>query len=290
MNRYILFAALLIVAAVSCASPSQEDLLARFTRPWRDHPIWHDGQAEVALYEATRTIYGKPRRYSARLYTNKEHASAKSKTKSADGRGRAVFKHHLREDIATENYHYHFSTMCYVGTNDLKSLKLEMGSQEDCGATFKQYVNHAGTCVWRQHSCFPNEGHASGSYPPEKRFVFQDALGLVLRGYPFEHPLAGLDLLVLPDQTTTQHSGPKPVPMRLTFVGRDTLELPVGNVEAYHLRLTTTPADRQDAVVHDYWFAQAAAPPWLHVMVQYQGPAGLTYRLERLERRAYWRR
>ena len=147
-----------------------------------------DGKAECATYEATRTIYDKPRAYTARIYINKEHASPETFTKSSDGTGRAVFKLHVRDDIPTENYTYHYSTMCYVGQDDLKSLKLDMGSQEDCGATFKQYINHAGTLRWRQQSYFPNEGERADELKPEPNFAFQDALPLILRGYPFDNP------------------------------------------------------------------------------------------------------
>ncbi len=286
MNRSFVFLGIMFAGAFACASQLIDDSLARFTRSWRDHPIWHDGKAEIAVYEATRSIYGQPRKYSARLYTNKEHASAKTKTKAPDNQGRAVFKHHLREDVTTDNYNYHFSTMCFVGTDDLKSLKIDMGSQEDCGATFKQYVNHADTCVWSQFSYFPEEGHVAGSYPSPANLVFQDALSLVLRGYPFEDPVPPIGLMVLGDQTTTRHSSPEPIPMQLTYLGHDTCDLPIGKIDAYHLRLEAV----DHAAVHDYWFSQSAKAPWLHVMVKYQGPAGLVYQLEQLERRSYWDR
>ena len=78
---------------------AEDDPFADLTRAWRDDPVWYDGQAEVAVYDATRTIYGKLRHYTATLYTNKEHASPTTFTKSADDRGRAVFKQHLRENI-----------------------------------------------------------------------------------------------------------------------------------------------------------------------------------------------
>src|SRR5690606_20618065 len=102
--------------------------IAAFDHAWEDDRAWHDGKAEVARYDATRTIYGKVRHHVATLYTNRELAdAAPTFTKSSDNRGRSVFKHHLREDIQTENYAYHYSTMAYVGTRDFKSLKLDVG-------------------------------------------------------------------------------------------------------------------------------------------------------------------
>lgn len=262
------------------------DALDGLTRSWRDDPVWHDGQAECATYEATRTIYGTPRPYTARVFINKEVASPDTFTKSADSKGRAVFKVHIRDDIPTENYTYHFSTMSYVGVDDLKSLKLDMGSQEDCGATFKQYVNHAGKLRWRQHSYFPNEGERSGELEPGKHFAFQDALLLILRGYPFDDPPKTLELQLLRDQTDTHLTLPDELATGVSIVqyrGREVLDLPYGEVDAHHLVLWLAP----DWEEH-FWFA--ADPALRHAMVQHTGGHGIMYRLKALERRAYWRR
>lgn len=290
----------LIVCLVLTLSPavgaavqeSDADPFAGFTRAWRDDPVWYDGKAECAVYDATRTVYGKERRYTARIYTDKEVASPVTFTKSADGTGRAVFKHHVRDDIPTENYTYYYSTMVYVGTDDLKSLKLDMGSQEDCGATFKQYVNHAGSLSWDQFSYFPNEGHKRGGYTPAAGFVFQDALSLVLRGYPFDDPPDTLHVDAVPDQTNTRLSESRPLKSIITYEGVETLELPIGEVRAHHVRFYHDEFPKGEyrlgiPQMHDYWFA--ADPALRHVMVQYRGPDGQSYRLRAVERRAYWR-
>ena len=295
MKRSLLTAALLLVVVpIACGrSQTEPDPFAAFTRAWRDHSIWHDGQAELAVYDATRDIYSQTRRYTARLYTNKELADKQTKTKSATGRGREVFKHHLREDIATKNYTYHYSTMCYVGTTDLKSLKIDMGSQEDCGTTFKQFVNHAGTCRWHQFSYFPDEGHRFGQYQPTKNFAFQDALSLVLRGYPFDTP-ADLELMVVPDQTSNRTSVAQPRAGRVKYVGLETLQLPIGQVDAHHLTFNYSPSvalqgGPEKSPIHHYWFAAESAAPWLHVMVRYEGPGGISYKLREHRRWAYWK-
>jgi len=280
-----LFAILISFSGCTQAQGS-DDPFASFTRDWRDDPVWHDGQAECATYEATRTIYGEPRAYTARIFINKEHASPKTFTKSKDNTDRPVFKLHTRDDIPTENYTYHFSTMCFVGTDDLKSLKLEMGSQEDCGATFKQYVNHAGTLSWRQQSYFPDEGEQAGQLKTMKHFAFEDALPVILRGYPFDHPPITLELQLLRDQTDTHLTLPDELKTGVAIIqyrGLETLSLPYGEMEAHHLVLWLAP-DWQT----DFWFA--ADPSLGHVMVRYEGAHGLAYNLKTLERRAYWRR
>jgi len=264
------------------ATSGAEPVFRNFTRHWRDDPTWHDGEAEVATYEAKRTIYGVERRYRARLYTNIEHASPHSKTKDPSGRGREVFKHHLREDAPTENYTYHFSTMCYVGVQDLKSLKIDMGSQDDCGATFKQIVNHAGKLTWDLFSYFPEEGKRSGSYEAPTNLLFADALSLILRGYPFDCPPEELRIMLLADQTLTRLTDVQPTPAKILYVGRESLELPAGPCEAHHLRVV--PEGR--AAPQDFWFASDGSAP----MLQFEGPGGVSFRLAEHDRRAYWKR
>jgi hypothetical protein len=276
----------LFAAVLAAALPQSRpvDPFASFTREWRDDPVWHDGKAEYAVYDARRTIYGKPRRFAARVITNREKADPATTTKAVEPGApgvRDVFKHHVRADVPTDNYAYHFSTMAYVGADDLKSLKLDMGSQEDCGATFKQFVNHGGNLEWRQSSYFPGEGAKSGSYAPPEGFVFEDALALVLRGYPFARP-DEIGLMVLPDQTTNKLGPATPVPATVTHVGRATLEVPFGKVDAHHLVLR-----REGAPERHYWFA--ADPGLLHVLVRQEGP-DLELSLRELKRWAYWER
>lgn len=266
--------------ATSSANPFNN-----FTSTWRNDPVWNDGLAEVAEYDATRDIYGVAREYTARLYTNKEFASPVTFTKADGGQRRSVFKHHLRDDIPTENYTYHYSTMCYVGATDLKSLKIDMGSQEDCGASFKQFVNHNGTVTWRQLTYFPQQGRREGKYRPTANFAYQDALSLVLRGYPFDTP-RDVDIQLLPDQTTTRWSPVKPAAAHVTYIGRGMLDLPIGKVDAHHVRVVAA----ADKTQHDYWLHADGSAPLLHMMVQYRGPGGMTYRIRTVKREAYWRR
>lgn len=270
----------------------QADPLDSFTRAWRDDPVWHDGQAEVAEYEATRTIYGAERKYTARIMTNKEHLSPDTWTKSSGSNGIPVFKLHVREDVPTEAYTYHYSTMCYVGVDDLQSYKIDMGSQEDCGATFKQFIQRDGELSWRQFSYFPGEGGHQQTNEKERPSTFENALPLILRGFPFDQPgQPRFDLL--PNQTSTHLTPVDTGRFMIERVGKQTLELPHGRVEAYHLRVVydgTKGFPGPELAVREYWFA--ADPGLQHIMVKYEGPAPgggrVTYALKSVERRAYW--
>ena len=310
---------LLPVAATATAQdtapPTPPSPLNDFTNDWREDPIWYDGKAEVATYSAARTIYGEPRKYTATLYTNKERLDLTTTTK-AEGQGEAtaeVFKHHLREDIPTPNYHYHYSTMAYVGAADLHPYKVEVGSIEACGTTFKRFWNPAdGPLEWVQFSYFPDQGRKEGELDTSAGFVPHDTLSLVLRGYPFDSPPEEMTLRVMPDQTTNKWSPVEPVSMRVRYEGLDSLNgLPIGSMKAHHLvvepvaagdaadesvRVPETPVSKivpeEAPEAWHYWFAQG--PRMQHVMVKMQGPAPgggvLAYELAGYERAAYWER
>jgi len=281
------------------APPAGKSLLDQLDRTWADDPVWFDGKAEIATYEATRAIYGQPRHYTATIMTNKEHADPQTKTKLAGGAatsgGRAVFKHHVREDVPTEKYTYHFSTMVYVGVEDFKSLKIDMGSQEACGATFKQFVNHNGELAWHQFSYHPRQGHEAGQSDPPGDLVFHDALTLVLRGLPFDElkPGGQINFSMLPDQTSNKWSDTEPVTAGLGCTGIEELDLPYGKVKAHHVYAGQVYGEPYAAPMAarvnsrtGLWFA--ADPELGHVLVQYQGADGTVYRLKSLKREAYW--
>lgn len=316
-------AALLIpfsAAAQDAPPPSPPSLiaadpLADFTSDWRNDEVWYNGKAEVATYSAARTVYGKPRKYTATLYTNKERLDLASTTKAdGEGEGRVeVFKHHLREDIPTPNYDYHYSTMVYVGSENLHPYKLDMGSIESCGTTFKRYwLPMDGPMQWMQASYFPRQGVRDGEVEAVPGLVFHNALSLLLRGYPFDHPPQDMELRVVPDATTNKWSPVEPVRMRVRYEGVDSLNgLPFGSVNAHHL--VVEPVNQTEGVAGDervrepatpiakvvpdevpqawhYWFDRD--PGNQHVMVKMIGPApgggALAYELSVYEREAYW--
>jgi len=261
---------------------------------WSSDPVWYDGLAEQADYEATRVIYGQPRSYTARLFTNKERYDPDTTTKAAGGDGVEVFKFHQRHDAPTKNYTYHFSTMSYVRSADLASVKLEMASQEDCGATFKRFVYDGETIKWFQSSYFPNEGLKTGAVDTPDAFVYADALPLVLRGYPFDEPREVV-LNVMPVQTDTHLTPVRPVPMVVKLVETKTMDLPAGQIETHVLSLS--PVQKQDRIDGGdtpmlLGFAAngeaSADKPGLHVMVYLKSSEGVELKLKSQRRWAYW--
>ena len=67
-NSLTLTAMLACLLAPAALTPAE---LTGASGGWRDDPIWYDGKAEWALYEAERTIYGETRRYQTTIFVNK---------------------------------------------------------------------------------------------------------------------------------------------------------------------------------------------------------------------------
>jgi len=261
-------------------------LLALPAADWRTDSVWYDGQAEVAVYQAEREIYGAVRKYQATVYTNKENVDPATSCKS-EGKGLEVFKHHWREHIQTPNYPYDYSTMSYTLAADLAPFKLSMSSQEDCGASFKElWRDEEGRFVWNTSNYFPGGGNKSGKLGHPKNLVFEDALPLVLRGYDFEHP-ATRALALVPFQRFNIATSLEPVEAELRYLGKQELDLPSGKTQAHALGLF----DAQGKPIASYWFHADGAAPWLHALVQWERPAQkIRCQLVSLTRKAYWKR
>jgi hypothetical protein len=254
---------------------------------WRVDRAWYDGRAEKCVYEATRKIYGLERRYRATAYTNKQHMDTGTTVKSSSGEGLEVFKHHWSERVPTENYDYDFSTATFTATADLDAFKLTVGTQEDCGASFKQVWREGRRLAWLESVYFPDAGMREGRVDGD--VVFEDALPLVLRDFPFgsEQASEGLALRVVPSQKSTRSTSFVPVERRVLARGTEELSLPAGTLEAHRLDLMD---GRGETWLASYWFAADGGAPWLHALVRYEGLDGTTYRLASLERTAYWER
>ncbi|MHC5003799.1 MAG: DUF3108 domain-containing protein, partial [Planctomycetota bacterium] len=278
--------ALLLAAMLANPSPS----LAQSTS-WRTDPAWDRGKAEWALYDAQRVVYGQPRRYEATIFTNPQAMDPGTTTKASDWRAAGtvpVFKHNCSELVPTDNYVYRFLTTCFVRRDDLRPFKIVASSQEDCGATYKQHLIRDGRVEAEQHGYFPGEGRATTSYRVpggDAPLAFHDALSLTLRDYPFaaaDPP--ELRLSLVDDQTDTHFVEQRPRPATVRYVGRETVGVPFGELDAHHLRVTH--AAIGGSTTSDYWFA--ADPGLRHVMVRYEGPWGVRYELKRLDWWAYW--
>lgn len=260
---------------------------------WQTDPIWYDGLAEYAEYESVRPIYGADRRYETVMITNAQHMDPKTTTKVGSGgasRTIPVFKHNVRETVPTENYPYRFLTTVFVRTDTLAPFKVVMSSQEDCGSSYKQFVESQRTYKADQFVYFPDAGHSETTFKGSERLQFVDTLGLTLRSFPFEAGEAGrtttVRLDVVPEQTSTRQTPMTPRPMTVEYVGREPVSVPAGTIDSHHLR-----AKFQDgSASYDFWFAADSGSDWLNILVKYEDSTGLAHTLANHRRWAYWER
>lgn len=271
----------------SSVHPAAEAVVSTETvGAWATDPAWNAGKAEWALYDATRMVYGAPRRFETTIFTNRQIMDRATTTKAAtDAKGERVevFKHNVSEMVPTANYVYRFLTTSFVQTTDLKPFKLVASTQEDCGATYHQFTIDNGIVSAAQFSYFPGEGAESTTYPATDDLAFHDMLTLTLRNYPFDAPREVQTIQLVRDQTDTHRVDQKPVRATVGYFGAETISVPFGTVRTHHLRVSH-PHDG-GAGFSDYWFA---ADDHRHVLVQYEGPYSVTYRLKRLDWWAYW--
>jgi hypothetical protein len=274
-----------LIASYGCVEPKAHASPPAWTPSrdsWRDDPVWRDGLAEKCVYQARRTIYELPRDHVAVAYTNKEHYDPHTTTKSERG-GVEVFKHHWSERIPTEKYDYDFSTSIYARADTLAAIKLTVGTQEDCGASFKQAWREGSALAWLDSVYFPGTGLRQGRIEPAENAHFADALPLLLRDYPFDAPRE-LELALVPSQKSTRQVSFEPVRATVAYVARESLELPIGPLEAHHVTV------RGRSIAQDLWFHADAGAPYLHALVRFRDDAGTSYELASIERTAYWQR
>jgi len=266
----------LLAGPLSGATPS-------ISASWAEDPVWDDGLAEVAVYEASRPIYGVPRPYEAILLTVKEDFDANKLIKADPPFGeRAVFtvlKQNAVREIGTPNYDYRIMTSTFVERGDpTRLVKLTSGSHEWCGNTWKAIRKRDGGLVYDWSSYFDGEGDGSQVLEVGSGDLLEDQLPLVLRGLEFREGLA-FEFRLLPGMANT-HAGPERwVPATLRVVERQTVEVPVGSIDAW--RVDVGVAGRTAS----YWFDVDGT----HALVRVESPGGDSLRLKSIERRAYWR-
>ena len=271
---------ILILAPLLAGGSAARD--APLSADWARAALWDDGQAEVAVYESSRVIYGVPRPYRAVLVTVKEDFDPKLLVKADPplaGRSLVtVLKQNAVREIPTPNYDYRIMTSTFVERADpMRLVKLTSGSHEWCGNTWKAVRVRDGRATHAWSSYFDGEADGTEELDLAPRDLFEDQLPLVLRGLRFADGPT-LDVRVAPS-LAHNHGGPLRWRRASIRVGPlERLELPVGSRSAF--RVDVTAPDWGGS----YWFDAAGT----HPLVRLETASGESWRLAEIERRAYW--
>jgi hypothetical protein len=250
---------------------------------WADDPVWHDGLVEKAVYAASRVVYDKPRAYEAVFFTNKEQHDLKTLTKSDKSTETIeVWKLNQVEVIPTPNYDYKYVTTAHHAVDGMLLTRLDCGSQEFCGTSFKQYQRRArsdpraGSNAWDYFgfSYMPEAGRVQQTVRDAdgRGVVPFNSLPLWLRDFDFAKRQT-VKFLMLPDQKSNRPTPHEPVEAEVRYAGEEAeahkLELHVGGKLAGTFWMATDPSRR-------------------HVMLKYRGADGQQYDLKSVERVNYW--
>ena len=177
MHRTAMVAGLAAWAATAAATPDW--INAR----WAADPLWDDGKAEVCEYDATTSIYGKPRAHHTTMIVVKEDFGRGQFVKSDNpgvepGGALQVLKLALvSERIPTENYDYDYAATLFVERADpSRCVRAVVTSHEWCGISFKEFQGWREPPRVRLYSYWDGEGSReldapAGSVPRESLLV-----------------------------------------------------------------------------------------------------------------------
>ncbi len=255
---------------------------------WAADALWDDGLAEVARYDAVRTIYGKPRRHELVAITVKEDLDPRLLVKSDDRAAldvRPVLKLNLFQRIETESYPYHFLTSVFVERADPRRfVKETSSSQEWCGNTFQELLAVDGETRLAFHSYWDGEGDGESRFPNPADGILEDGLLVALRAAKLA-PGSEARVRLFPsriDNKVTRHGSPAWTAATIAAVGEEIVETEAGALDTirFEVRHEGGRTDR-------YWVEKA--PPRIVVRFDQSGLDGRSGTLKNRSRSAYWR-
>lgn len=254
-----------------------------FDPSWAVDPLWDDGQAEVALYQAQRPQYGKIESYQAVFIVTKEDFNPKLLVKADPPyQGKPllpVLKLNAVHSYWTPNYPYHFLASVFVRRSDPTTLvKLTVGSQEWCGNTFKEVKNAGAQAELNYHSYFDGEGDGTRALDLRPGDLLEDQLPLALRGLEFA-PGREVQLRILPSLISNSlRQPPQFVSASVKVVGEETLSTPAGSFSAWKVNL------KMGDLEQTWWFEQASP----HMLLKMESSDGRAWLLKDRTRKPYW--
>ncbi|MFQ5723809.1 MAG: hypothetical protein ACE5G6_04895 [Terriglobia bacterium] len=256
-----------------------------FLPNWALDPLWDDGQAEVALYDARRPQYGKVETYEAVFIVVKEDFDPQLHVKTDppyDGKKLLpVLKLNAVHSYWTANYPYHFLVSVFVRRDDpTRLVKQTVGSQEWCGNTFKEVKTWGGQPQLHFHSYFSGQADATRPLDLRPGDLLEDQLPLALRSLNFQ-PGAEVHRRILPSLISNNLRGSLDfVPSTITVAPREeAIRTPAGRFLAW--RVTVEMGNLRQT-----WWFEKEAP---HTMLKMESSDGRSWTLKARTRQPYWR-
>ncbi|MCI1187705.1 hypothetical protein MON38_09750 [Hymenobacter sp. DH14] len=254
-----------------------QGIMPHFDEQWAMNKLWEDGLAEVATYDAERTVYKKKRQFEYTLITVKEEFNQQFNVKTDDYKRDDLFpvmKVNEFCQIPADQYPYHYLTSLFFRRDQPVALyKMTSSSQEWCGNTFKAIVDDGVNFKESYNSYWDLQG--VGSRDLRRDVLLEDALPYTLRTLRFAQQSA-FDLVVMDLQQTSKAGPPAYYNAHLSTTEAPAAEAPA---PAWRVAVQLAP-DKQNV----YWFAKA----YPNMLLRQTTWDGRTLRLKSQRRYAYW--
>ncbi|MDB5233705.1 MAG: hypothetical protein JWR44_698 [Hymenobacter sp.] len=254
-----------------------QKVLPYFDQGWAMNKLWEDGLAEVATYQAERTVYKKKRSFEYTQITVKEEFNQQFNVKTDDYNRTDLFpvmKINQFCAIPTDQYPYHYLTSLFFRRDQPVALyKMTTSSQEWCGNTFKTIVDDGVNFEESFDSYWDNQG--VGSRDLRRDVFLEDALSYTLRSLRFAQ-LPAFDFVVLDLQQTNQATPPLYYKAHLAAASAPATDAPE---PAWRVAVTLAPGKE-----NVYWFAKN----YPNVLLRQTTWDGRSLLLKSMRRFAYW--
>ncbi|MBL4848494.1 MAG: hypothetical protein JKY65_23480 [Planctomycetes bacterium] len=245
-----------------------------------NHKRWDQGRAEVARYEARRTLYSKPQTYELiRIAVKERFDPAQGVKGEAPGALDAIKTIAVHDTPTHRAYRYRQQVVVQMPRHDPRQvLASSMSSQEWCGSTFVRLRATPEGLKRTVHSYFQGEGDTEDLVPLGA--VLADQVPFLVRAVDWGKTPT-LRLALLP--TLLSNRGPLSRVQAATLerVGQEQIEVPAGTYTCTHVRVLRSTSSGE-AVDH-YWVGTGPGRP----LVKFLDATG-EGQLSSLEWEAYW--
>ncbi len=276
--------ALLGVLLASCGSTAQP-VPEYIQKDWAQNKLWDDGQAEVAIYDAKRFVYGEPRQFDY-VYVLVKETFNQEFTVKTDSYDRSdlypVMKVNKFCRIPTKKYPYHYLTsIFYKRENPALVHKLTNTSQEWCGNTAKSFVENGSNYDFQYMSYW--DGQGNGLAKVEKGPWFEDQLSYTIRTLDFQNIETSFEVDLYPMQVSSKATIPQSEKASISIA-----EAKPGTLqeldsafqqEAWEINLT-----RESGADLAFWIGKE----YPNYLLKMESSDGRKLQLKSLERDAYW--
>ncbi len=254
-----------------------------FNTEWADGELWDDGNAELAIYEAERVIYGKNRQYDYVYILVKETFNRKFNVKTDDYARDDLFdvmKVNKFARIETDRYPYNYLSSLFFKRNLPVQVHIfNHSSQEWCGITFKNFNRYVNGYNYDYNSYWDGQGKGTNTLP--LNILFEDQLSYTLRTLNFEDRMS-FNCQILESQITNKAGDPEIYNATITV--RETNDNPPDPGNLFEGGLWKVSVNLSSDKTNIYWISDI----YPNVLLKMETWDGRRMVLKSITRDTYW--